>query len=444
LIIGAAFCAATGLANAAPPIRPNVLLIAIDDLNDWVGHLGGHPHPRTPHIDALARRGVRLTNAYTAAPVCNASRAAMLSGKRPSTSGIYDNNVDWRPHLPPALMLTTQFRNAGYVVAGSGKIYHVNRVAEWDRYSRFPKQGDEKCATNPVTAADGLIKYAIGACEDSDTSDYKNVQWMIDLLKENHPKPFLFAVGIHRPHLDWYVPKQYYDLYLQADVQLPPYLETDLKDVPPAGKSMARKNSDFALGTQRWRDLVRAYLASISFADAQVGRLMAALDASAYRNNTIVVLLSDNGWHLGEKHHWTKFTLWEEATRVPYAWIVPGVTGVNQTAEAPVDLMSLYPTLMDLCGLPRPIHVEGVSVRPLLASPATSWGFPAIMTYRLGNHAVRKGPWRHIRYQNGNEELYDHGSDPNEWTNLAGRADMAARKIELARLLPAVNAPPAR
>ncbi len=169
---------------------------------------------------------------------------------------------------------------------------------------------------------------------------------------------------------------------------------------------------------------------------------MAALDASAYRDNTIVVLLSDNGFHLGEKRHWTKFTLWEEATRVPYIWIAPGVTGVNQTAAAPVDLMSLYPTLMDLCGLPRPIHVEGVSVRPLLGNPATSWSAPAIMTYRQGNHAVRKGPWRYIRYQNGDEELYDHGNDPNEWTNLAGRADMAAHKLELARFLPAVNVPP--
>jgi arylsulfatase A-like enzyme len=168
---------------------------------------------------------------------------------------------------------------------------------------------------------------------------------------------------------------------------------------------------------------------------------MAALDASAYRDNTIVVLLSDNGFHLGEKRHWTKFTLWEEATRVPYIWIAPGVTGVNQTAAAPVDLMSLYPTLMDLCGLPRPIHVEGVSVRPLLGNP-TSWSAPAIMTYRQGNHAVRKGPWRYIRYQNGDEELYDHGNDPNEWTNLAGRADMAAHKLELARFLPAVNVPP--
>ena len=448
LIVGATLCALTGVANAAD--RPNVLLIAIDDLNDWVGHLGGHPQVKTPHIDALARRGVRFTNAYTASPVCNPSRAAMFSGKRPSTSGVYDNSVDWRRHLPSALMLTTQFRKAGYLVAGSGKIYHHNmeRPADWDRYSPFPTiQESQKCAANSVTAADGRIKYSIGACADSDTLDYKNTQWMIDRLKENQPKPFFFALGIYRPHLYWYNPKKYYDLYPRTTVQLPPYLATDLNDVPPAGKSMARQNTNHdaivAAGTQHWRDLVRAYLASISFADAQVGRVMAALDASAYRDNTIVVLLSDHGWHLGEKRHWQKVTLWEEATRVPYAWVVPGLTGANQTVAAPVDLMSLYPTLMELAGLPTPTHVEGTSVRPLLGSPGSSRNVPAIMTYKYRNHAVRKGRWRYIRYNNGDEELYDRSSDPNEWTNLAGRADKASLKAELARLLPTVNVPPA-
>jgi arylsulfatase A-like enzyme len=176
LIVGAALCALTGVANAAS--RPNVLLIVIDDLNDWVGHLGGHPQAKTPNIDALASRGVRFTNAYTASPECNPSRAAMFSGKRPSTSGIYNNTVDWRPHLPPALMLPTQFRKAGYLVAGSGKIYHHNkeRPTDWDRYSPYSvTQASPKCATNPVTAADGRIRYAIGACADSDTSDHKNV-----------------------------------------------------------------------------------------------------------------------------------------------------------------------------------------------------------------------------------------------------------------------------
>jgi arylsulfatase A-like enzyme len=203
---------------------------------------------------------------------------------------------------------------------------------------------------------------------------------MIDRLNGASSQPFFFALGIWLPHLWWYVPESYYDLYPRTSVQLPPFLATDLNDVPPAGKSMAQKASDhaaiLAAGTQHWRDLVRAYLAAVSFADAQVGRMMAALDASPYRDNTIVVLLSDHGWHLGEKSHWQKYTLWEEATRVPYAWIVPGVTAADQTAAAPVDLMSLYPTLMELAGLPTPAHVEGASVRPLLANPSGSRNVP--------------------------------------------------------------------
>lgn len=449
LIVGAALCALTGVAKAAE--RPNVLLIAIDDLNDWVGSLGGHPQAQTPNIDALARRGVSFTNAYAAAPVCNPSRAAMFSGKRPSTTGIYDNVHDWRPHLSPALMLPTRFRNAGYLVAGSGKLYHhgYDRRADWGQYAPFPvSQKGTDCGTNAVTAADGLIKYAISACSDSQTSDYRNVQWMIDRLKETRSQPFFFGLGIWLPHLWWYAPKSYYDLYPRTSVQLPPYLATDLNDVPPAGKSMAQKASDhdaiLAAGTQHWRDLVRAYLAAVSFADAQVGRVMAALDASPYRDNTIVVLLSDHGWHLGEKRHWQKYTLWEEATRVPYIWVVPGVTGANQKVAAPVDLMSLYPTLMDLAGLSIPAHVEGASVKSLLVNPGASRNVPAITTYKLQNHAVRTGPWRYIRYKDGSEELYDHTGDENEWTNLAGRADMAQRKAELRQLLPKVNAPPVK
>ena len=210
LLVGTALCALTGAAKAAE--RPNVLLIAIDDLNDWVGHLGGHPQAKTPHIDALAKRGVTFTNAYTAALVCNPSRAAMFSGKRPSTSAIYDNTQDWRPHLPPPLMLPTQFRNAGYRVAGSRKLYHhgFDRQADWGQYSPYAlSQRDTNCGTNAVTAADGLIKYAVSACTDPSTSDHRTVPWMVDRLKENHSKPFFFGLGIWLPHLYWYVSKNY-------------------------------------------------------------------------------------------------------------------------------------------------------------------------------------------------------------------------------------------
>jgi arylsulfatase A-like enzyme len=430
--------------------RPNVLLIAVDDLNDWVGHLGGHPQARTPNIDALARQGMRFSHAYAASAVCNASRAALMSGKRPSTTGIYDNNIDWRPLLPAGQMLPAQFRKAGYLVAGSGKIYHhgMERPSEWDRYSPFPiMSGWAPCDTNHVVAASGDMKYAIGDCVDAETTDYKNSGWIIDRLRETQSKPFLFALGIFRPHLHWYVPKKYYDMYPLDQIQLPPYRSDDLNDLPASGRAMASGHSNheaiLAAGTQHWKALVRAYLASVSYADAQVGRVMAALNASPYKNNTIVVLYSDHGWHLGEKHHWMKQTLWEEATRVPYIWVVPGLTTPGSSTGKTVDLMSLYPTLMSLAGLPVPSHVEGTSIRPLLANPAATWNSPGVMTYQFKNHAVRKGDWRYIRYRDGGEELYDHATDPNEWTNLASRSGMAAVKNNLAAFMPTVNVPPA-
>ncbi len=425
--------------------RPNVLFIAIDDLNHWVGHLGRHPQTRTPHIDRLARQGVTFTRANCAAPACNPSRAALMSGLRPSTTGVYDNGQDWKPVITREQTLTWQFLQAGYNVYGAGKIYHgsAHREGEWTDY--LTPRGGTPLAMHPSAPNDGVggIKFYPLANPDEDMPDYKVVSYGIAHLQAEQERPFFLAIGLVKPHMPWSVPKKYYDQFPLDAIELPPHRAGDLDDVPPAGVRMAKPDGDHArmLASGRWQEAVRAYLAAIAFCDAQVGRLLDALEWSRYRDNTIVVLWSDHGWHLGEKEHWRKFALWEEAARTVLIWKVPGVTSPEGVCERPVDHMCLYPTLCELCGLPIPEHVEGVSIRPLLADPKAAWDRPALTTYHRDNHSLRSEQWRYIRYADGSEELYNHDNDPSEWTNVAADPNYAAIKTEFARFLPAVNAP---
>jgi arylsulfatase A-like enzyme len=257
-------------------------------------------------------------------------------------------------------------------------------------------------------------------------------------LHKQHDKPFFLTIGLHKPHMPWDVPRKYFDMHPLDQIELPKVLENDLADLPPAGVEMANPQGDHRrmLESGRWKEAVQAYLAAISYADAMIGRLIDALDHSKYADNTIVVLWGDHGWHLGEKEHWRKFALWEEATRAPLIWIAPGVTHPDGVCQRTVDFMSIYPTLCDLCGIDVPQHVEGKSLRPLLADPNAEWNTPALTTFGRGNHGVRSEGWRYIRYADGGEELYDETADPYEWTNLAGKPELASRKAELARMLP--------
>jgi arylsulfatase A-like enzyme len=425
-----------------PAERPNVLFIAVDDLNHWVHYLGRNEQVKTPNLDRIARRGLRFTHAYAAAPVCNPSRAALMSGLLPSTSGVYDNGTDWRKLIPPELPLTTSFRKAGYWVGGAGKVYHeaYRRDSEWDDY--LQKEGGDPKPKGDDTGVGG-IKFAPLDCRDEDMQDYRIVSWAIDQLGKKHDRPFFLACGVHKPHMPWNVPQKWYDLYPLDGIKLPPVLDTDLDDVPPVGVQMAKPWGDHAaiVKSGRWKDAVRGYLAAISFTDMNVGRLLDALDRSPYRDNTIVVIWGDHGWHLGEKLHWRKFTLWEEATRAPLIWIAPGVTKPDTVCDRTVDFMSIYPTLCDLCRLETPKHVEGVSIRTLLEKPDAPWDRPARTTYLFNNHAVRTEKWRYIRYHDGGEELYDEVKDPLEWTNLAKKPEYADVKAQLAKHLPAVNKP---
>jgi arylsulfatase A-like enzyme len=419
--------------------RPNVLFIAVDDLNHWIGPLGRNPQVKTPNLDRLAKMGLTFNHAYCAAPVCNPSRAALMSGLRPGTSTVYSNDINFEPRIPTDITLTTQFRKAGYWVGGAGKIYHMNvhRPEEWETYGkgRSPQVPVERDSAGPIRW--GRVQGGDEAGFDKPTAD-----WAIKALSEKRDRPFFLACGIYRPHMPFEVPQKYYDMYPLDKIELPPYKDDDLDDLPPAGRKMAMSNGhDAIVKADKWKAAIQAYQASITYADYEVGRVLDALEKSPHAKNTIIVLWGDHGWHLGEKHHWRKFTLWEEATRAPLFFVVPGMTRPGSVSQRTVDFMSIYPTLCDLTGIPIPKHVEGVSLRPLLADPQAAWNRPAITTHNYQNHAIRTEKWRYIRYANGGEELYDEEKDPYEWTNLANKPEMKAIKEELAKWLPTTNKP---
>jgi arylsulfatase A-like enzyme len=435
------FC---GRSESAEGSRPNVLFIAVDDLNHWVGHLGRNPQTKTPNIDRLAKMGVTFTRAYCAAPVCNPSRTALLSGRRPGTSGVYNNNQPFRQAVKVEESLVMQFKNAGYATLGMGKLWHGGLG--------FPEQwttsgGGAGGGGGPLKEdrSIGPIKFGIVKGGDEAVPDTRIADFGIAQLNRKHDQPFFLTLGFHKPHMPWNVPQKYYDLHPRDKIELPPHRTNDLEDLPPAGVKMAHAFGDHArvLASGRWKEAVQGYLAAISYLDAQVGRVLDAFDKSPYSTNTIICFWGDHGWHLGEKEHWRKFALWEEATRAPFIWVVPGVTRRGGVSDRTVDFMSIYPTLCDLTGVALPKHVEGVSIRKLLADPRAEWNVPAVTTHGFQNHAVRTERWRYIRYANGGEELYDHTKDEYEFDNLAGRGgEFDSIKRELAKSLPTVNNPP--
>lgn len=427
--------------SSAAKERPNVLFIAVDDLNDWTGHLAGHPQAKTPNIDRLVARGVTFTNAHCAAPACNPSRAALMSGLRPWDTGIYTNGDPAQGVLRNTLTINRHFLANGYKVKGGGKIYH-NLAAEGRNDSWSEWVGLLPTAGGNVHNLNGLDKshFDWGAipAKTSDMGDHKLTNWAIEQLQQPSEQPLFLAVGYVKPHLPWYVPQEFYDRYPLDKIQLPVTTQNDLSDVPPAGRAMAKPDGDHAavLKGDQWKKAVQGYLATISFLDDEVGRLLDGLERSPKAKNTIVVWWTDHGWHLGEKDHWRKFALWEKATRTSFAIAAPGVTQAGTRSEAPVDYMNLYPTLCQLTGLPVPEHVQGPSLLPILKDPSSAWDYVAVCTHGRGNHAARDSRYRYIRYANGDEELYDHNGDPHEWTNIASRPEMAEVKQRLAKRFP--------
>ncbi len=435
--------------------RPNVLFMAIDDLNDWTGCLGGHPDVKTPNLDKLAGRGVLFTNAHCSAPACNPSRASLMTGILPSTSGVYNNPDPWRnsPVLKDAATIPQHFMAHGYSAVGGGKIYHgaFPDPPSWESYfpsERKNRPDDPVPPNRPINGIPKTAHFDWGPVDvpDRQMGDRKVASWAGEQLRKKHDQPFFIACGFFRPHLPWYVPTKYFDMYPPDKIALPNVNDNDLDDVPEMGKRMAKPQGDHAkvLKHKQWRKAVQGYLASITFVDTCVGRVINALDRSAYADNTIVILWSDHGWHLGEKLHWRKFSLWEEATHNVLMAVVPGVTKPKQRCSRSVTMVDIYPTLIELCGLTPKTELEGKSLVPLLKNPKARWDRPALTTHGRNNHSLRGERFRYIRYSDGTEELYDHEKDALEWTNLANDPKYAAVKKEFVKWLPEKNVPQVR
>jgi len=447
-----------------PVAKPNVLFISVDDMNDWVGCLGGHPQAKTPSIDRLAASGLLFTNAHCAAPACNPSRTAIMTGLSPHKSGMYANEQKMREVLPDAELIPKYFSRHGYWSAGSGKLLHYFIDApSWDEY--FPPKETENPfpdtmypEVRPVSLPRGgawqYVETDWGPLDATDQEfggDWSVSEWIGGQLRKEHEHPFFLACGIYRPHEPWFVPKKYFDMFPLDEIQLPPgYKEDDLDDLPAAGQA-AGPNRYFAhiQKEKQWRQGIQGYLASIAFSDAMIGRVLDALDEGPNKENTIVILWSDHGWHLGEKQHWQKYTAWRLCTRVPLiVRVPPGTPGLVQgtkaggTCEQPVNLLSLYSTLTELAGLPEKEDCNGPSLVPLLQDPNAEWPHVSLTHLQhAGSYGLSAKDWRYIHYANGDEELYDSRADRYEWTNLANDPTHAEQLAKLRALGPTTFAP---
>ncbi|MCA9009538.1 MAG: sulfatase-like hydrolase/transferase [Planctomycetaceae bacterium] len=428
--------------SAADAPRPNILLICMDDLNDWIGCMGGHPQTVTPNLDRLAASGVLFTNAHCAAPACNPSRTTIFTGISPHRSGLYDNRQGMRDVLPDAELMPKVFSRHGYRSTGSGKLLHYFIDAQsWDNY--FPEASSENPLPRtlypdqrPVNLPrGGPWQYVetdwapLNATDEQFGGDYLVSQFVGEQLSIKHEQPFFLACGIYRPHEPWFVPEKYFEAFPLESIQLPPgYLDDDLNDLPPEGKRRGpNRYFEHIRKHGQWKQAVQSYLASIHFADAMLGRVLDALEHGPNADNTIVMLMSDHGWHLGEKQHWQKYTAWRACTRVPLMVRAPrGCPGLAEgttpgRCDRPVNLLSVFPTVLELCGLPGESSHDGPGLVPLLADTKAAWPHASV-TYLAdpGSFGLSVDGWRYIHYANGEEELYNVVDDPFEWKNLAG------------------------
>lgn len=430
----------------SPAKKPNVLFISVDDLNDFPPFGERYPDAITPNMDRLAKRGIVFSNAHCQFPLCGPSRASIMSGLLPSTLGydghMRDEDLQSRARKMDTELLHSYFSKNGYKTMAVGKICH-NHVPEGS-VDASGGRGEFNEGTGNLkrnwhqqgTSTD----WAMAPERDEMLPDHKAAEWAVEQLQQQHEKPFFLMAGFLRPHVPWYVPKKWFDLYDKTKLTLPPYNKNDLDDVPDMAKEISileqMPRTEWAIENDQWRNIIHAYLACISFADHQVGKVLDALDASPYKDNTIIVLWSDHGYHMGEKNTFQKQSLWERSSHVPLVFAGPGIKA-GQRCDRVVSLLDIYPTLVEMCRLPTNDKNEGRSIVPLMIDPSQRWPYPAITGWKEGSFAIQNDQYRYIRYGDGSEELYDHRNDLNEWTNLAAQPEVAEIKNELGKQLEA-------
>ena len=488
--------------------KPNVLFIICDDLNDWALHPSNHPEAKVPNIDKLSKNGVVFTNAHATVPICGPSRLCLMSGMYPQSINNYGFNT-WKgvPSLQDCVPLPLHFRNNGYNVYGTGKLLHEgeggdfyseygippdygpwpwrgkgnpkytphpNHYEEWNDYLTYEMHRDLDYAPlsdvpewkahkeENLPGAKGWYNtntakpfiYVDEADRDK-LPDEISADFAIDVLGIKHEKPFFLGVGFIRPHSPLYVPEKYFKMFPLEEITLPPYLKDDRDDCAP----MLRNRWEWGFtkydalikagGEKAWKEWVQAYLACMAFVDDQIGRVVEALNNSPYRDNTIIVLTSDNGYHVGEKDCIQKWHLWNESTKVPLYFSLPNSEDEHLVCNKPVSLIDLYPTLIDICNLPENPNSEigdkmldGKSLVPLLNNPGgDNWEKRPILTAVKTNNtdevhfSVLTGRYRYTLCFDGEEELYDHDKDPNEWVNLSGENEFLELKKNLFKKL---------
>lgn len=453
--------------------KPNVLFVAIDDLNDWVGCMGGNPQVKTPNFDKFyANGGMVMYKAHSPATVCCPSRSALLTGVHAHKTGVYGNtnNLKYAPKAKNLVTMPEYFSANGYLSLTMGKIFHrhnytdrKNDHGEWafDEYyntlggmgplsnerpvNGLPNLEDENPSSYHYTAFDwGPTKEN----DETEMMDYKTAKWAADQFQNrDFEKPFFMAVGISKPHLTWYVPQKYFDMYPLDEIELPNTIPDDLEDIFDKFGVQAYQPQDTWRRVEKYgrhKEAVRAYLATITFVDDCLGVLLDGLADSKYADNTIVVLWGDHGWHLGEKQKYGKTQLWQESCRVPLMVKVPGITPNNKRCNGLVNLIDLYPTLIELCNLPANPKNDGRSFAELLSNPDMQWNFPTLTTNSFNEHRIYDGRYSYIYHESrGIEQLYDHQNDSMEWTNLAGKTEYAEIKQRMIELLPESNEPEA-
>ena len=428
-----------GEINLEENTKPNILFISVDDLNDWSGFLKNFPNVKTPNIDKLAARGMAFTNAHCQAPICAPSRASLFTGLYPHTTGLYYQFTDKDLKVKNEAIENTQFlpdylEDNGYKTLAVGKVFHSgDENGVFEEYGGvFPEmkfgpyfKNRERKNYNPKwfpnKRGGTVTDWAPMDLPDSTMTDYKIANWAVNQLDKKHDKPFFMAVGFVRPHVPWYVPKKWFDMFNDVDIKVPDYNPNDFDDIPEISKRLheisAMPDTDWLIKENKWKDMVKSYLACMAFVDAQVGKVLDKLETSKYKDNTVIVLWSDHGYHLGEKDRTAKHSLWERATHIPLVFAGKGITPGTRTNN-PVGLIDLYPTLLDVAGLAPNKENEGNSLLPLIKDVNVKWNHAALTSYGYKNTSLYKGDYHFIQYRDNSGELYNLKEDPNEWKNL--------------------------